>query len=144
MNSYQAMLMAAQRAQGGQQQTMGQPVHHILEEKQGPSGSQVVGSSWRHDAEAQMNDWRQRAQDPGLPLAIRKHYNSLANQLQVDIGEEDAYHHKENETGTMLEGDDAFARLQQRRNQARGGMDQSAPTGLTPAQAQRKGWIPPR
>jgi len=148
MNAYQAMMLAGQR-KASQGQGMAQPVHHILEEKpapttQDPNATQVVGSTWRQDAEAQMNAWYRQSQDQSLPLHTRKHLNDLANRLKVDIGEEDLYHQTQKEPMVEMQGNDSFANLMQRRNQARAGMDQTAPQGMSPGQAQRKGWIPPR
>jgi hypothetical protein len=141
MNPYQAMMMAAQGRQGGGQM-QAQPVHHILEED--PGTGKVVGSTLRADMEAARNQFKSKAMDPNLPIQQRQHFDALANKLEVDIGEEDAYHMSNKGNIQTLQGDDAFARLQAERNRARAGQYQQPNLGMSPEAARGKGWVPPR
>lgn len=141
MPAYDALMNQRPGAQPGMKAT---PVHHILEEQADPITGQptVVGSDWRNQASAKVEEWRKLAYDPSVPTHMRKQYQALANQLDVDIGEEDAFHAQQKEALGPMQATDAFAELQKRKAQGREGAYNPL-KGLSTQDAMTKGWRPP-
>jgi hypothetical protein len=131
-------------------QSQARPAHHIIEEKTDPVTGQksLGGSSWREDTRNLQNKFDKLANNPDTYYKNRNHYYNLANQLEVDIGQEDAQHLELDKLEERLPGDREFAINQG--NKARipkgPGASQSAieDKSISKADAARRGYIPPR
>jgi hypothetical protein len=142
-NAYQSLMRAAQP-----QQPKARPVHHIIEEKADPvtGEKQLSGSSWREDASNQQNDFYRLSGDPKVNHKDRSRYYDLANQLEVDIAQEDAIHKDLEEKTALFPGDRAMARTQAARPRIHEGLNPETGTGpgIPRSEAAKRGWTPPR
>lgn len=142
-NAYQSLMRAAQP-----QQPKARPVHHIIEEKADPvtGEKQLSGSGWKEDTRNQQNDFYRLSGDPKVGHKERSRYYDLANQLEVDIAQEDEYHKAHEESTRLHPGDRAMARIQAERARIKEGLpvETGVGSGISQADAAKRGWIPPR
>jgi len=142
-NAYESLMKAAQP-----RQSQARPAHHIIEEKTNPitGKKQLSGSSWKEDTLGLQQDFDRRAADPGVGHKARDHYYNLANQLEVDIAQEDAYHKAHEEESQLQTGDREFYKAQGARARVQQGLpsESGVGMGIPKREAERRGYIPPR
>lgn len=134
---------------GGEQGMKATPVHHVIENKSfvdpvtGQKKTTQVGSNLREQMTGMRDKFRALSQSPDVPQHYRQQYHHMANQLEVDIGEEDAYHAKEEGALGPLSDESKFAEIQGNRARLKGGSAPTPPVVMAPGSAP-KPFIPPR